>query len=187
MEYSMSYKAPLASTTDYGLMKVGTGLSVTDGTVNASTGLLNYGFFTDGTQINPVADTVNLITFNNTGPANGVSIVAGTQLTVANAGTYNTVFTLNVNKTSGGSSTITIWMRLNGVDIVGSAQDLILTGALDTVFVTGNFTLNIPAGGNVELCWSSADITMQLLGLPPRVAPLRPSGSSAKVTLTRIS
>jgi hypothetical protein len=78
-------------------------------------------------------------------------------------------------------------MRLNGADIVGSTQDLILTGALDTIFVTGNFTLDIPAGGNVELCWSSADITMQLLALPARVAPIRPSGSSAKVTLTRIS
>jgi len=183
----MAYKAPLTSTTDFGIMKVGTGLSVTDGTVNASTGLLNYGFFTDGTQTNPVASTVNLVTFNVTGPANGVSIVAGTQVTVANAGTYNTVFTMNVNKTSGGASTITIWMRLNGVDVVGSTQDLILTGALDTIFVTGNFTLDIPAGGNVELCWSSADITMQLLALPARVGPVRPTGASVKVTLTRIS
>jgi len=183
----MSYKSPLASTTNFGIMKVGTGLSVTDGTVNASTGLLNYGFFTDGTQTNPVASTVNLVTFSVTGPANGVSIVGGTQLTVVNAGTYNTVFTMNINKTSGGASTITIWMRLNGVDITGSTQDLILTGALDTIFVTGNFTLNIPAGGNIELCWSSADITMQLLELPPRVGPVRPSGASVKVTLTRIS
>jgi len=183
----MSYKSPLASTTNFGIMKVGTGLSVTDGTVNASTGLLNYGFFTDGTQTNPVASTVNLVTFSVTGPANGVSIVGGTQLTVVNAGTYNTVFTMNINKTSGGASTITIWMRLNGVDITGSTQDLILTGALDTIFVTGNFTLNIPAGGNIELCWSSADITMQLLALPPRVGPVRPSGASVKVTLTRIS
>ena len=151
----MSYKAPLATTTDYGIVKVGSGLSVTQGTISASLGLLNYGFFTDGTQTNPVANAVNLVTFNVTGPANGVSIVAGTQLTVVNAGTYNTVFTMNVNKTSGGASTISIWMRLGGVDIPGSAQDLILTGALDTIFVTGNFTLNIPAGGNIELCWSS--------------------------------
>lgn len=183
----MSYKTPLASNTEYGIVRAGTGVNIVNGTLNASTGLLNYGFFTDGTQSNPVANAINLVTFNLTGPANGVSIVAGTQLTVANAGTYNTVFTMNVNKTSGGASTITIWMRLNGVDIVGSAQDLILTGALDTIFVTGNFTLNIPAGGNIELCWSSADITMQLLGLPARVAPIRPTGSSAKVTLTRIS
>lgn len=183
----MSYNAPLTSATKFGLMKPGTGLSVTNGVVSATLGLLNYGFFTDGTQTNPVANTVNLVTFNITGPANGISIVGGTQLTVVNAGTYNTVFTLNVNKTSGGASTITIWMRVDGVDITGSTQDLILTGTLDTIFVTGNYTLNIPAGGNVQLCWSSADITMQLLALPARAAPARPSGASAKVTLTRIS
>jgi hypothetical protein len=94
---------------------------------------------------------------------------------------------MNVNKTSGGASTISIWLRLNGADIAGSAQDLILTGALDTIFVTGNYTLDIPAGGNVEICWSSADTTMQLLELPARVGPVRPSGASVKVTLTRIS
>ena len=183
----MSYNQPLASTTDYGAVKVGSGLSVTDGVISAGAGLLNYGFFTNGTQTNPVASAVNLATFSVTGPANGISIVGGTQLTVVNAGTYNTVFTMNVNKTSGGASTISIWLRLNGADVAGSAQDLILTGALDTIFVTGNYTLDIPAGGNVEMCWSSADITMQLLALPARVGPVRPSGASVKVTLTRIS
>ena len=183
----MSYKAPLATLTDFGIMKVGTGLSVTGGLVTATLGLLNYGFFTDGTQTNPVASAVNLVTFNVTGPANGVSIVAGTQLTVTNAGTYNSIFTMNVNKTTAGASTITVWLRLDGVDIVGSTQDLILTGALDTIFVTGNFTLNIPAGSNIQICWSSADLTMQLLALPARVGPVRPSGASVKATLTRIS
>ena len=183
----MAYKAPLTSTTNFGIMKVGTGLSVTDGTVNASTGLLNYGFFENGTQTNPVASAINLVLFSITGPANGVSIVGGTDLTVVNAGTYNTVFTMNVNKTSGGASTISIWLRLNGADIAGSAQDLILTGALDTIFITGNYTLDIPAGGNIQICWSSADTTMQLLALPARVGPVRPSGASVKVTLTRIS
>ena len=183
----MSYAAPLTSTTEFGVMKAGTGLTVSNGVVNASTGLLNYGFFTDGTQTNPVANAINTITFTNTGSANGVSITGGNALTVVNAGTYTKLFTMNVNKTSGGASTISIWLRLNGVDVIGSAQDLILTGALDTIFVSGNFTLDIPAGGSIQLCWSSADITMQLLALPARVGPVRPTGDSVKVTLTRIS
>ena len=183
----MSYSAPLASATEFGVAKIGTGLTSTDGVVSATLGLLNYGFFTDGTQTNPVANTVNLVSFNNTGPTNGISIVGGTAITVANAGTYTEMFTLSVNKTSGGASTISIWLRLNGVDIAGSCQDLILTGALDTIFVSGNYTLNIPAGGNIQMCWSSADITMQLLAIPARVAPVRPTGNSTKVTLTRIS
>lgn len=183
----MTYKTPLATTTDVGLMQVGTGLSVTAGLVSAALGLLNYGFFTDGIQLNPVANAINLVTYTTTGPANGVSITGGNAITVVNAGTYTELFTMNVNKTSGGASTISIWLRLNGVDVAGSAQDLILTGALDTIFVSGNFTLNIPAGGNIQICWSSADITMQLLALPARAAPVRPTGDSVKVTLTRIS
>jgi hypothetical protein len=184
----MSYKEPLASLTDYGIVKVGTGISVTDGVISGSTGLLNYGFFSGTTpQTNPVANAINLVTLNVTGPANGISISGGNSLLVANVGTYTKLFTMNVNKTSGGASVISIWLRYNGVDLPGSAQDLILTGALDTVFVSGNYTLNMAAGSTIQMCWSSADITMQLLELPARVAPVRPTGDSIKVTLTRIS
>lgn len=183
----MSYKTPQASSTDYGIVKVGTGLSVTDGVVSASTGILNYGFFSNGTQTNPVANAVNLTTFSVTGPANGISVVGGNALTVVNAGTYTKMFTANVSKTSGGTSSISIWLRLNGVDVVGSRQDLELTNTLATIFVSGNFTLNIPSGGNVQLCWSSADTTVSLLALPAAVTPTRPTGFSVKVTLTKIS
>lgn len=183
----MSYKTPLSSLTDYGIVKVGTGISVTDGVISASTGLSNYGFFTDGTQTNPVADTVNVVTFANTGPSNGISVVAGTQITVVNAGTYTKIFTMIVNKTSGGTSSMSVWLRLNGVDVAGSRQDLELINTLSQIFTSGNFTLNIPAGGYIEMCWSSADITVQLAALPAAVAPIRPTGDSVKLTLTRIS
>jgi hypothetical protein len=183
----MSYKTPLSTTTDFGIVKVGTGLSVTDGVVSAALGLLNYGFFTDGTQTNPVANAVNIATFTNTGPANGISVVGGTDITVVNAGVYTKMFTLIVNKTSGGTSSISIWLRLNGVDVPGSRQDLELTNTLSQIFTSGNYTLSIPAGGNIQICWSSADITVQLAALPAAVTPTRPTGDSIKVTLTRIS
>jgi hypothetical protein len=183
----MTYKVPLTSTTDFGSMKVGSGLSVSAGTVSATLGLLNYGFFTDGTQTNPVASTVNIVTFTNTGPANGISVVGGNAITVANAGVYTKMFTLIVSKTSGGTSAVSFWLRLNGVDVAGSRQDLDLTNTLSQIFASGNYTLNIPAGGNIQLCWSSADTTVVLAALPAAVAPIRPSGDSVKVTLTRIS
>lgn len=183
----MSYKTPIASATQYGVMKVGTGLSVTDGLVSADTGLLNYGFFTNGTQTNPVANQVNLGVLNNTGPTNGVSVVGGTQITVVNAGTYTALFTMIVNKTSGGTSAISTWLRYNGTDIVGSRQDLDLTNTLSQIFTSGNFTLNMAAGSNIQLCWSSADTTVQLAAIPAAVTPTRPTGASLKITLTRIS
>lgn len=183
----MSYKEPLASLTDFGIVKVGLGLSVNQGTISATSGLLNYGFFTDGTQTNPVASAINTITFTNTGPSNGISVVGGTAITVVNAGIYTKMFTLIISKTSGGTSSVSIWLRLNGVDVVGSRQDLELINTLALIFTSGNYTLAIPAGGNIQMCWSSADITVQLSALPAAVGPIRPTGDSMKVTLTRIS
>ena len=183
----MSYKGPLATDTTYGLVQVGTGITVTDGVISGSTGLLNYGFFSNGTQTNPVASAVNLATFSITGPANGISIVGGTALTVVNAGVYTATYTLNVNKTSGGTSPISIWLRQNGVDIPGSSQTLDLINTLSTIFVTGNFTTSMAAGENIQLAWSSPDTTVALLAIPAAVGPIRPTGASVKITLTRIS
>ena len=183
----MSYQTPLASSTEFGVMKVGTGLTATNGVINASTGLLNYGFFTNGTQTNPVANAVNIGVLNNTGPNNGISVVGSTQITVVNTGTYTMMFTAIVDKTAGGTSNISIWLRYNGVDIVGSRQDLNLINTLPLIFVSGNFTLDMAAGSNTQLCWSSADTTVSLTALPAAVTPTRPTGASLKITMTRIS
>jgi hypothetical protein len=185
----MSYKAPLSSTTDFGIVKVGTGISVTDGVISGSTGLLNYGFIhSDVPQTNPVANAINILTFSAVGPANGVSLTGGgTSITVANAGTYTKLFTVIISKTSGGTSSISVWLRYNGVDLVGSRQDLELINTLSEIFTSGNYTLDMAAGSNIEMCWSSADTTVTMAALPAAVTPTRPSGYSAKVTLTRIS
>jgi len=183
----MSHRSPLATNVAPGIVTVGSGLSVTDGVVSASLGLLNYGFFTDGTQTNPVANAINIVSLSNTGPANGVSVVGGTDITVVNAGIYTKLFTVIVAKTSGGTSTVSFWLRLNGVDVPESRQDLELINTLALIFTSGNFTLNIPAGGFIQMCWSSADTTVALTALPADVTPTRPTGASVKVTLTRIS
>jgi hypothetical protein len=183
----MSHNTPLASTTNFGLIKVGTGLSVTDGLVTATPGLLNYGFFTDGTQTNPVASAVNITSFTNSGPANGISVVGGTNITVVNAGVYTKMFTVMVSKTSGGTSSVSFWLRYNGIDVAGSRQDLELINTLVLVFASGNYTIAMTAGSYIQLCWSSADTTVALTALPTAIAPTRPAGDSVKVTLTRIS
>ena len=104
-----------------------------------------------------------------------------------NTGTYTQIFTIITNKTSGGTAVISLWLRKNGVDLVGSSQELPLTNNLSAVFISGNYTLDMLAGDNIQMCWSSADTTTNLTALAPRVGPVRPSGYSAKVTLTRIS
>ena len=183
----MSYKSPLASTTDYGIVQVGAGITVTNGVISSS-GSLNYGFVTSSTdQLNPVAGDINIVTFDAVSPANGVSLASGgTEIVVANAGTYTKLFTIIVSKTSGGTSGVTIWLRYNGADLLGSAQPLQLINTLSQIFVTGNYTLVMAAGSNIQMCWTSNDTTISLALLPAGTAPVSPSGYSAKVTLTRI-
>ena len=185
----MSYKSPLASTTDYGIVQVGAGITVTNGVISGSTGLLDYGFATSvTTQTNPVADAINIVTFDTIGPANGVSLTAGgTEITVVNTGTYTKLFTVIVSKTSGGTSSGIIWLRYNGVDLPGSAQPLQLINTLSQFFVTGNYTLDMAAGGNIQMCWTSGDTTVSLAALSAGTAPVSPTGYATKVTLTRIS
>ena len=186
----MSYKAPFASTTDYGIVKVGSGLTVVDGVVStAGAPSLNYGFFYDTTsQTNPVASTANTTTFNTIGSSNQITVVGGTQVTPANSGTYNIVFTITLEKTNSGAPTITsIWLRYNGVNLANSRQDIETPNQTALLFVTGSYTQAMAAGSNIELMWSSPDTAIQLSFLPATVGPIRPATPSAKMTLTRIS
>ncbi len=184
----MSYKTPLASDINYGLVKVGSGISVVDGVISSSSGLSNYGFISSSAaQTNPVANAVNTLTYDTLGPNNGVSIGGGgTNITVANAGVYTQTFTLITTKTSGGTATLSVWLRKNGVDEIGSSQELQLTNTLSIVFLSGNYTLSMAAGDNIQMCWSSSDITTGFSPLPALINPIRPTGYAAKVTLTRI-
>jgi len=183
----MSYNQNIASTTEYGAVKVGGGLSVTDGVISAGAGLLNYGFYSNGTQTNPVANQVNIGTFSVTGPNNGITLIGNNILRVTNAGVYTVLFTTTMAKTSGGTSAMSIWLRYNGVNVLGSRQDLELINTLSIIFTSGNFTLPMAANSDLQLCWSSADTTVNLNALPAAINPIRPAGSSLKVTVTRIS
>ena len=85
----MSYKSPLASTTDFGIVKVGAGITVTDGVISGSTGLLNYGFVTSSVdQLNPVAGDINIVTFDSLSPTNGVSLAGGGTTVTGTLGNY---------------------------------------------------------------------------------------------------
>lgn len=188
----MSYKSPLATTTDWGIVRVGTGIAVTNGIISTGgtpTASLNYGFFYDTTaQTNPVADTVNTATFNTIGSSDQVTVVGGTQITVTNSGTYNIVFTVSLEKTQAGTPEITsIWLRYNGVDISNSRQDIETPNQIALLFVTGSYTQEMAAGSNIELVWSSPDTDVQFSFLPVAVGPIRPATPSVKVTLTRVS
>lgn len=194
----MSHKNPFATTSDWGIVKVGNGLAVTDGTISISTvpqPSLNYGFFYDtATQPNPVANAVNLVSWNTAPTFNQVILNPATKVSVINSGTYTKIFTVSLQKTAPGAPTITsIWLRYSptaagpSVDVVESRQDIETPNQVALLFVTGGYTLDMAANSYIEMCWSSPDTSVVLAAAPATVGPIRPAIPSAKITLTRIT
>lgn len=192
----MSHKNPLATTSDWGIVKVGNGIAVSDGIIStAVTPSLNYGFFYDTVnQTNPVANAINQVSWNTQATFNQVILNPPTKLTVLNSGTYTKVFTVSLQKTSPGAPAIaSIWLRYSptiagpAVDVVESRQDIEVPNQVALLFVTGGYTLDMAANSYVEMCWSCSDIAVQLASLPASVGPIRPATPSAKITLTRIN
>jgi hypothetical protein len=146
-------------------MSNGTGAAPT---WNSSAALLpNYGSFLSTIPQNNVDTTNgNAATFNTTTENRNVSIVDGTKLTVASAGTYNIQFSAQVTKTDAGSDDINIWFKKNGVNVANSASNITLVGNNTPQLAAVNFVLTLAANDYIEIWWWSLDTDVQLLAEP---------------------
>jgi hypothetical protein len=93
------------------------------GTVGGA-GVVGYGQFSDTTDQPLPSGAATTITFNTTDVAAGVSVVGGSRLTVAAAGTYRFDVSLQILHTGGGPVTITFWPSVNGVNVPNSASSI---------------------------------------------------------------
>lgn len=191
------------STAGAGIMEeitVGSGLTLTGGTLTNTatpTPLGYYGAWQDQTTQSAAA--------NNTGYAmkfgiidvtpNGISIVnngAGnpTRITFAYTGVYNLQFSAQFQNTNNQLQDVTIWLRLNGTDIPGSAGFISVPnshgGTAGHIIASWNYVLDVVGGQYYELIWSTTDytsVTMQYYaaGSPP------PAAASVILTVTQQS
>ena len=103
------------------------GLTGTAGTSGANGAVGGYlGSFYDTTNQTGVAGSVLTMGLNNSDPwNNGVSLVSGSQITIANPGVYNIQFSAQMQKTAGNTAThIHIWLAQNGVSVPNSASQI---------------------------------------------------------------
>jgi len=110
-------------------------------------------------QTNPVANAENLMSFNNTGISNGISVVTNgttlTRITMSNAGVYNIQFSAQLNQTSGGAHNAFIWLKKNGANVADSAGDTRIAGNGDRIMAAWNYIVSASAGDYYELAWAS--------------------------------
>jgi hypothetical protein len=185
----MSFKEPLATTLQPGIVQVGSGLTITpSGILSADpAGALDNGYFySTQLQTNPVASEVNIVTFNNTGISQGVTVVGGTQLTVSKTGSYNLQFTVQIQKTGGQEEDMDIWLRENGADFLDTNTALTIFGNGSILLAGWSYLLELQAGDYLELAWQAPSTDIQLFTLPEQVDPVRPVTPSARVTVIEV-
>lgn len=126
---------------------------------------------------------------------NGISIVNNgsgnpTRITFANTGIYNIQFSSQFQNTDTQEHDVTIWLRMNGADVSGSASFVSVPsshGGIDGHTIAAwNYLLDVVGGNYYELVWSTNDhtkVTMQFYaaGSPP------PSAASVILTVTQQS
>ena len=130
--------------------------------VNAPTPHASY--YDTTTQTNPVADTVNLFTFNSVVSEFQVQRgIPTSKIYVADSGIYNFQFSAQLDKTGGSASAVLIWPRINGVNVSYSGTKIVIDGPNSEIVASWNFLLPLVGGDYFELAWQSSDTNVVIL------------------------
>jgi hypothetical protein len=129
----------------------------------------NFGFYgafcSTGSQTNPSPNVSRSMQLETTEHSNGVSIVSGSRITVANRGVYNLQFSAQLEKTDNGADTVYIWFKKNGTNVPRSntAVDVLKqAGGSGKAVAAWNYVDTMNVGDYLEIVWQSDDVNIQL-------------------------
>jgi hypothetical protein len=127
-----------------------------------------YGsFYSDVDQTNPVANTVNKMTYNRTVDFFNVSIGSiNSRVYVAEEAIYNIQFSAQLDKSGGSASAVYIWLMVNGVNVANSATKVVIDGPNSEIAAAWNFVLPLAENDYFELAWRSSDTNVFLAEEP---------------------
>jgi hypothetical protein len=154
-----------------------------------ASGPVGYGAFSDYTNQTTTANTAKAMTFNTTDEASGVSIVGGSRITFAYAGTYNLQWSGQFANTAVADADVSVWLRKNNVDVVGSTGFVSLPknpGTAAHVLPSWNFVFTVAANDYYELWWSTTNANVSIQTYPAGTGPVRPSTASLVLTVTPV-
>lgn len=143
-------------------------------------------FLDTTTQTAATANTAYPITYDTVSLSCGIRLKAAapSEIQVVESGIYNVQFSVQLDKTSGGTARFWIWFRVNGVDVPNSASEVHIQGNNHEIFSAANILLPLLAGDYVQLMWSVSDTSVQLASR--LVAAPVPAVPSVIVTLTNV-
>lgn len=122
---------------------------------------------------------------NSTVLERSVSVVSGTQITVAVSGIYEIYYSAQVHRTSGGSPVyIYVWLKKNGSDEPQTNGRISVNSNNGDTLPIVPYIIQLNAGEYVEFASRASDINCQILAVDP--APYGPAIPSLIVGIKRI-
>jgi hypothetical protein len=121
-------------------------------------------FYDTTTQTAAAINTAYAMTFNTTDLSFGVTRGSPTsRIYVDRPNIYNIQFSAQLDKTSGGTGLVWIWLRKNGVDVPDSTGFVRLQGNSAELLAAWNYLTQLNAGDYIELMWEVDDTSVQIL------------------------
>jgi hypothetical protein len=146
----------------------------------------NYGQFCDLTIQSGSANTAYPMKLNTTDVSNGVSVVSGSFIKVANTGTYNLQFSAQLEQTVNEVAEVSIWLRKDGTNVANSNTEISIEKSGKLV-AAWNYVVQLNTNQYVELVWASTSSNTQLHYHTTQSTPTRPATPSVIATLTQIA
>lgn len=151
-----------------------------------------YGGFSDGTDQTGSISAGTVMTFDTIDVADGVTLVSSSRITVPNTGKYNLQFSSQFKNTNNAQEDVTVWLRINGVDLANSATQYTIPARKSAgIFGYGvaslTFLLDLTANDYVEIVWLPTATTVTLEHLPASVTPAYPAIPSIIATMVQVA
>jgi hypothetical protein len=149
----------------------------------------DYGQFSSTlTQLITGANQPTVITHNTTEQSAGVSYdpLFPSRVVVSKTGTYKYAYSVQLDKSGGGTSFVDMFIRINQNPVANSSSRTTVAGQNGESFVMIEYILTLNAGDYVETVFTSPDNTMAITAFPA-VPPAVPAVPSIITTVIQIA
>lgn len=131
------------------------------------------------------------MTFTGTDIADGITLASGSHLVVPNDGIYNLQFSAQLQNTDNAQNDVTIWFRIDGVDVDNSATQITVPARKSTniygyAVAAWNIFLDMSAGQYVQIIWLPVSTQVTIQALPASLSPAYPAIPSVIATMNQV-
>lgn len=138
-------------------------------------------------QVVSATNTPTPMYFRSTDLASGFSVVDGYKLKAEWDGVYNLQFSVQLHHNGGGGSgdTVDIWLRKNGVDVIGSTGKVVISSSTRYALPTWNYIVALKKNEYVNLMWASDTTNIRIEY--EAASSVHPSTASTLATITQVT